>query len=202
MDIDFDELEADSELQSQQAVEFSSLPSLVRQLADLTLEKEGLEEKLDTIGKKITELEQKLIPDQMIAARVKSYTDLDTGRIVELDNIIKANMPSQKDEKYEEKSERAVGWLDKNGLGDIVSRELVVKLGKDSTELSQRLSALIVKETNGICNPVMENAVNFQTLNAVLRKRYRDDEPVPTENDGFAVFIGNVAKLKKPKKGK
>lgn len=202
MNIDFEDMESDSELQSQQAVEFSDLSKLVTELGNLTAQKDAIEVDLKKLDERISELQNKLIPERMIAARVKNYTNLDTGQVVELDNIIKANMPSSKDEAYEAKQAKAINWLDKNHLGDIVSRELTVPLGKNSEEIAQRLCDLIIRETNGVYVPKLDNAVNYMTLNAALRQRYRDDEPVPSENDGFTVFVGNIAKIKKPKKGK
>jgi hypothetical protein len=149
------------------------------------------------IDAEMADLQRRVLPAMMEAARTKDFTSLDTATKVEMKTIIKATMPKEKDdddhdEPYEVRKKKAIGWLERNNLDDIVAREISVTLGKDSTELAQRLLDAIRLASNGAVEPELKDSVNYMTLNAVLKRRLESDQEVPTSEDGFDVFTGRI----------
>jgi hypothetical protein len=196
-DIDFDELEQDSQLSSVSDKHYENLSEAVEKLAILRARKAKGETYMKEIDAEMADLQRRVLPAMMEAARTKDFTSLDTATKVEMKTIIKATMPKEKDdddhdEPYEVRKKKAIGWLERNNLDDIVAREISVTLGKDSTELAQRLLDAIRLASNGAVEPELKDSVNYMTLNAVLKRRLESDQEVPTSEDGFDVFTGRI----------
>ena len=197
-DIDFDELEQDSQLSSVSDKHYENLSEAVEKLAFLRARKAKGEAFMKELDAEISDLQKRILPDMMMAARTKEFTSMDTATKVQLKTIIKANMPKDDDdgdegrEPYEERKKKAIAWLEKHNLDDIVSREISVPLGKDSTETANRILEAIRLATNGSVEPELRDSVNYMTLNAVLKRRLESDQEVPTSDDGFVVFNGRI----------
>lgn len=170
----------------------------IGQLRDMAQHMEKLEDAIKNGEKRIKEwkaelttLSQETLPNKMAELNIPGI-DLSTGRRIEIANIIAAKMPKKEDNDV---YQNAVGWLDRHELGDIVKREAVASLGKDSEELMKRVIAELKKATNDQV-PIFERTdVNYQTLNATLKEQQRKGLPLPTPDDGFDIYVGPRAKL-------
>lgn len=203
--LDFDDLEMDSShLGNATDEQLREISKYVEELVVLYERKERGEMLMSQISARIAEIEQQLLPRKMRESSTSMYSSLATGQTVELKDIIKANMPKQDTEEGVESYKKAIQWLDKNGLGEIVSRRVVVDFGKESSEMAKRVIDEITRLTNGQFIPIEENAVNFQTLNAALRRRMEAGNTLPSDtgSDGLIVFHGSIATLKGRKKSK
>lgn len=170
----------------------------VVQLRELAVEMEKLEDfikKCEKLGKEAKErlkrLSEETLPNKMTELGVPGI-DISGSRRVEIQPIVAAKMPKKEEpELYG----RSVDWLNRHDLGDIVKREVVASVGKDSEEETKRIIAEITRITNGQVAVFERTDVNYQTLNATLKEQNRKGLPLPTAEDGFDIYVGPRAKL-------
>lgn len=191
-------LAEDAELASQ--VSESDLGD-VQKLGDRLVKLEALKKRLEDAAKKVGEgsrqISDDLLPKRLMEIGLMSFT-LSTGETISVEHIVSANMP--KVDADPAKFEKAVRWLEDHGVGDIVKKDVVAKFGRGDGELAKRVMDRIIQETNGNIPVDLKESVNYQTLNSVLKQRMRDGQELPNDEDGFSIYVGPRAKVKKPKK--
>lgn len=93
-----------------------------------------------------------------------------------------------------EKRERAHAWLAEIGAADLIKHEVVASFGRGEDEAALELYESL--KATGL--PVEDKkSVNFQTLNAAMRRRL--EEGLPLDPTALDVYAGTHAKLKVPK---
>jgi hypothetical protein len=95
-----------------------------------------------------------------------------------------------------EKRERAYAWLNEIGSGDLIKHEVVASFGRGEDEAAKELYESL--RATGL--PVEDKrSVNFQSLNAVLRRRLEEGVDNALDPTALDVYAGTHAKLKVPK---
>lgn len=165
-----------------------------RELAEAVTKKEELKKSEKLNNELIKKLAENDIPSFMAELGITTQ-GLPDGRVIEIEDIIAAKMPDKKESP--DQYSKAVAWLDEHDIGDIVKREVVAAFGKDSQEQVQRMIEAMRVATNGEI-PISERQdVNYQTLNATLKEEKRKGRPLPKGDDGFDIYIGPRAKIRK-----
>ena len=186
----------DAELASQ--VSDEQLES-VQKLGDRHLQLNNLAEKLEEQLKKVKEANRvvtdDLLPKKLMQIGLKSFT-LATGETIEMSTVVQANMPKAETPEYP----KAINWLDRNDLGDIIKKDVIAKFGRGEGDMAKRVMDIVIRETNGQAPVELKESVNYMTLNSVLKKRMQDGLPMPRESDdGFSIYMGPRAKIVKKK---
>lgn len=151
--------------------------------ADLKLQKE-----------KLRELTERELPEKMVALGVSRYV-LTDGTEVQLKPFSAVGI--KKDEDSEEPLELAFGVLRQVGGADLIKNVVAVEFGRGEDEQARELVSHL-KELGH--EPTQKRSVNYQTLNAWFREKLRADQLFRLPEEAFTCFVGQVAKLKKPKR--
>lgn len=172
--------------------EFSKLSLLVAEMAQLEIEEEDLELKLNAIQKKRRVYEENFIPTLMDKLDMENVTTR-AGIKVEVVSDVRASFP-----KDESRQKLAEEWLKGTGDEGILKYEFKIKFSKGDTELAALFSKLLV-DANIAEHALVEQGLSIhpQTLLAFLRERLRNGADVP--NDVFGVFVQRRAKIKRGK---
>jgi hypothetical protein len=197
--IDLNALRADGaeqEAHERAKMSLEELVTLGEKLEALTAQKEQLERQLSELGEQINELQNRVIPDALTQLRLNEFT-LEDGTVIEKTEIITAGIGDAN--RLE-----ALAWLRDHGHGDIIKNEVKVVFGKGEDGYAIKLLRVLsdMRQQDALrCGAVeQKETVNYQTLNAFVRGRLKAGDPLPLET--FKVFIGQVAKLKRPKESK
>ena len=186
----------DAELTSQVSdSQLESVQALGNQHLKINQAIDRCEEVLKNLKEKNKRITDDLLPKKLQEIGLMSIT-LSTGEVIEMSSIVQANMPKADTEEYP----KAIGWLERNDLSDIVKKDVIAKFGKGEGDIAQRVFDAIVRETNGQAPVEMKESVNYMTLNSVLKQRMAKGLPMPSESqDGFSIYIGPRAKIVKKK---
>ena len=173
--------------------------SSVQELGNRQLKLEQLIDRLEETVKRAKEAKNRiaddLLPKKLMEVGLSGFT-LQTGESVSMEHIVAANMPKADTPEFP----LAVSWLEGNGVGDIIKKEVNAKFGRGEQELAERVMAAVMQVTNGAIPVEMKESVNYMTLNSVLKQRMKKGDPLPTVEDGFSIYIGPRTKISKPKK--
>lgn len=92
-----------------------------------------------------------------------------------------------------EKKDPAIKWLDQNGYGSLVKRELVFQFNREDTAKYQKF-VQVLKDAG--VEVVMEEKFNvhWQTLTSWVKERLKEGDEIPL--DTFGVFRQRVAEVK------
>lgn len=140
-----------------------------RQLA-LAAELAELEARVKAKALELRQVQEKDLPDAMLAAGCKGYT-LATGEGITIKEDISASLA-------EGKKGPAVEWLRANGFGDIVTEDVTVAFGKGKEKDATKLVAALA-EQNLIA--VRKTNVNTATLKSLIRELKAEGQEVPMD---------------------
>lgn len=104
--------------------------------------------------------------------------------------IDKAKDPSLLEELYEKK-ERQLKWLEENNLADIVKNKIVIALDRGESEVANQL--MIEFQEKGL-SFTRDESVHASTLNATLKKEFKNGNNVP--KDLFGIHVGTKVEIK------
>jgi len=182
----------------------SNSRSVVKGLADrwqeLERDKSAHETAISEINQNLNKLRTETIPAVFDELQQKEVT-LDDGRKISIATDVNLGIPSlaaiekaDGGEKafLEMRRENCYKWLKKNGGATIVKRSLTIFFGK-GIPIPKALMALLKKMD---VDYVEEEGVHPQTLNAWGREQLANGRKLPSEDDGFTVYIGPRAKMK------
>lgn len=132
---------------------------------------------------------------------VGSKIFLKNGREMKLKDFFAANIPSksaidgckdpEKQDDMIQRKEKALKWLDDNGVGDVIKNQIIAMLPRgDANKAAQIANYLLELEVGYI----REESVHPQTLVATLKEALRDGKNIPFET--FSVTTGTVVEIK------
>lgn len=141
------------------------------------------EQKIEKAKEDIKTLLERTIPDAMAEVNM-SYIELNNDMGVRVE-------PFHRGSITEKTKAAAHKWLEENGFGGLVKREVQVSFARDA-EGVEGLRAYL--REFGLTSKEKE-AVNYQTLQAFIRNQAEKGEPVPAAL--FNVFSGRTTKFTK-----
>lgn len=159
------------------------ITDLVHQVQALQASVSLWEQKIETAKEEIKTLLERAIPDAMSEVGM-SDIGLADGTRVKVE-------PFHRGSITEKTKAAAHQWLEDNGFGGLVKREVQVSFARDA-EGVDGLRAYI--QEFGLTSKEKE-AVNHQTLQAFIRNQAEKGEPVP--QDLFSVYSGQTTKFLK-----
>ena len=128
------------------------------------------------------ELEMKKIPDALLEAGLSEITTLDGLKVTT--QLYVGAIPA-------EKKAEAFAWLDREGHGSIIKRQVSVQFDKGSTEAAKRAEEAIVQL--GL-NPKTTLDVHYQTFKSFAKEQVNKGKTLPFE--AWGVFYGQKAVIK------
>jgi hypothetical protein len=167
--------------------ELELISTLARLAQSTQSDVDDLERLVEEKKKKIREILTRDLPQAMADVGLDSFS-LDSGSSVSLKNEVYASIP--------EKSRReCLDWLRDNGFGDIIKNEFKINLGRGEDDKASSLSRYLSEV--GVAYSEKEG-VHPQTLQAFVREQ--DSRGLNVPDDLFAIYRGQVAKLKVARK--
>lgn len=166
----------------------AELEARVRELASLERVLEGLGEQAETAAKRARQLREDVIPRLMEdLENVDGVQALPDGTRVEVEPKVYAKIP-------EETEEAAFAWLEANGYGEIIKRQIVVAFRTGQKKEAEAL----LEELRGRFAAVKKTSdVHSSTLGKWARDRLREGRPV---DPSISVVQLKVAKITRPEK--
>lgn len=196
--VSLDELAADSAAQaesqrSQAPLSLQEIVMLAERQVQLEDEVEALEAQLELRKSELREVAENKLPKYLADAGLTGLP-LRGGLQVEIVESVQVGIPP-------ETRDAAHAWLREQGLGDVIKRVVSVSFGKGEDADANRLLEHIRNRevagdlrNGGVSN---EEKVHPSTLKSLIRERLREGQAVPTAL--FKLFVGNVAKIKRPR---
>ena len=172
-------------------IEVEATDQEVNRIADLCKKQIELEKEVDRLNELLAETQKKLssirehdLPETMAEAGV-SELKLKDGAKVTVQPFVGAHIT-------EAKKRDAHQWLDENGHGGLIKRELTFKFNREDTaweKMMEQYSAM------GWTNYKLKEAVHPQTLKAFVREQVEKGSDIPVSL--FNIFSGFKAKITK-----
>jgi hypothetical protein len=153
---------------------------------------ERLEEQLKNTKDVYKTLSETALPALMEEAGLKEFTTL-SGAKVKISELVTGNCPapSTRDPELMKRRSRIFKWLDDNGYGKLISRELVVEFDRSQAEQAKILETKLREQAFDVKR---QYNVHPQTFNKFVRDLLADGKDLP---DDFSVHRRNVAKIVK-----
>jgi hypothetical protein len=163
-----------------------TLRSLADDLAAADALVKKLELELDMANQKRRSIAEKDIPEATDGMEGK--INLGDGRMLELKEVIRSSIAK-------EKRIPAIDWLDKNGHGKLVKRQITFEFKKGDEAKADRFSELVSEYVKNTPSVVMtrNDTVHHATLNSWVCERLKEGDTIPF--DVFGIFRQRTAKL-------
>jgi len=149
---------------------------------------ENLEEQVASKKAEAKVISYENIPN-ILAEKGLSEIKLADGSQVTVKRIVNAYLP--KEDKIEERK-KALEWLRKNDLGDIIKNDILVSFGQGEDNKAVLFAGLAQKSGYA---PTQKMTVHNQVLKATFRGRLDAGLEVPAEL--FNLFVGNQTKIRR-----
>lgn len=168
----------------------SNLETLLMSLADdlIAAEEEvaRIEKELEAANERVKQLVERTIPEA--TEGLDGKLTLKDGRELILKEHIRASIAG-------EKKDPAIAWLDENGYGSLVKRELVFEFDrKDQAKYQEFVTVL--KQAGVEVVMTEKFNVHWQTLTSWVKERLKNGDVIPLET--FGVFRQRTAEVKVP----
>jgi hypothetical protein len=167
----------------------SNLGALSKHAQDvLKLEEEilALEEQLGGLKLKLKDIIEKTIPEEMLGLGLIDFT-LESGEKITVEQFYTGSITEQN-------ADQAFAFLSNNGYEDLIKREVKVSFAMSEYEKSEEFLKT-VSDSHLSFNDKLY--VHPSTLKAFIKESYEKNLPVPYEL--FNVYVGQRAKIKRPK---
>ena len=154
--------------------------------AEIKVEKSEEQLKLDK--KELTRIAEKIFPELLHALEMTE--DITIGGLrIQLAEKLRGSIPVvHRDE--------ALKWLDKEGHGHIIKRQIIIEFSKDEEKWAAKFMRDCDKRKKQL-NMVVKRTVHPQTLQAWSREMLGDGEDFPMEL--FGIFLQTFTKVSRPK---
>lgn len=166
----------------------SNLETVLMTLADELQAAEKAVEEAESALEKAKDLRRDLTDTRIPAATegMNGKLTLRDGRILEVKEEIRSSIAG-------DKRVPAINWLDKEGYGNLVKREIVFSFPKGQTERAQAFQKAITNLNMGLV--MKENfTVHHATLNSWVKEKLSEGVELPKEV--FGIFRQRSAKVK------
>ena len=197
--LNVDELAQDAatsqEIKSKDPVTLNMVRALAEKMVAMEAEIEA--DEAAVLAKKmiLNDISQKQLPDMFAAAGMpKGSLKLADGTIIEIvENLGCGIAPEKRDEAH--------AWLRQHGFGDIIKNEVTVMFGKgedkDAELLIHNIKVMADNDSLHFGGLIQEERVHPSTLKSFVKEQLKLGTSIPA--DTFKVFVGEVAKLRRPK---
>lgn len=151
---------------------------------------ERLEAELEKQKGIYRQLTEQVLPEQMEEAGFKELTTL-SGTKIKISEMITASCPapSTRDPELMKRRSRIFKWLDDNGYGRLITRELVVAFDRANAAQALELEKKLRDEKQQVQR---RYNIHPQSFNKFVRDLLADGKDVPED---FSVHRRNVAKI-------
>ena len=153
--------------------ELQNLEELISQHDDTTVKIAELEEQVKELSAQKRRLEESMIPELMKQIGMEKFTTT-SGRSVTMKNFIFASITKKN-------KPLAIGWLMKNGFGDIVKNEIKIYLDSRDNDKAEGL----LKDLRQY-HPDQRITVHAQTLKAFVKEQRERGVEIP--EDLFGIY--------------
>lgn len=142
-----------------------------------------LEEDLATAKLELKKLQEELIPDNMLALGLESFT-LSDGTSIEIKKFYAASIS-------DEHKEAAFSWLREHDHDGIIKTDVLSRFGKGDQKEVKFLVSLLKKNKLPF---TQKDSVHHATLRAFVKEQLEAGEKIPV--DLFGVYVGNKSVIK------
>jgi hypothetical protein len=180
-------------------IEVPAGSDLLNRIAATAAEQERLMNELNDLARLVKEKEEELrvvsdgtLPDLMDQAGLKEFVTL-SGTKIKIQELVTASCPapSTRDPELMKRRSRIFKWLDDNGYGKLISRELKVEFDRSQSEQALALEKELRDQKYSVQR---QYAVHPQTFNKFARDMLADGKELPED---FHIHRRNVAKIVK-----
>lgn len=175
-------------------VQLASITHLVTRVWELDKALEKLNERAKALSEERHKLVTEILPDALQDAGVREIKTT-MGDTVTLRSVVAGSIPAQstalKDPEAAALRNKALTWLRKNNLGDIIKTTVSVAFAKGQDKAALALLTQLKKKKMAA---ELAEVVHHQTLNKILRERFDAGKPIP--QDVFSLWTGNIAEIK------
>lgn len=197
LELNADELKADAEAsKAKSKMTLEEITALGERLNHLQERIDNVMQATKILKEQYDNIAEKELPEAMSMLGLK-YFGLNDGSEVNIQDVVACSI-------NDSNRAEAHRWLRDNGHGDIIKNEITVVFGKDEEKYAALLQEQVEEMTKhgelnhgGLCR---EERVHPQTLVAFVRSQLEAGIEFPA--DTFKLYVGKIAKLKKPKKKK
>lgn len=166
--------------------DLGGLTRLADELAGAEAEAERLEQQLQAAKQRITDLSERQIPEMMDALGMAQFVTK-SGFKIDIRRTIRASIPVSS-------REAAYQWLEDNGHGALIKRNIVVGFSRDQ---EQEAGALRNDLSERFENVREDRKVEPSTLRAFIGEQLENGVAVPLEL--FGAWEQRIARITQPK---
>lgn len=166
------------------SADVAGLGKLADQLAQAEEEAAALEAKLANVRARITDLGERQIPEMMDQLGMRTIVTAN-GFKVDVKSTVRASIPAAN-------KERAMDWLDKNGHGGLIKRNIQVAFNRDQEQLAHELEAELGEKFENVRT---DRKVEPSTLRAWISEQLEAGAEVPL--DLFGAWEQRIARISK-----
>tara|TARA_B100000900_G_C20566664_1_gene711431 strand:- start:1246 stop:1806 length:561 start_codon:yes stop_codon:yes gene_type:complete len=141
------------------------------------------EESIKTFKERIRMISEQEIPDLLAEVGLSSF-ELSDGTKIKVEPFVRAHISK-------DRAKEAHAWLDDNGFGEIIKKEINCKFGRGDNRFTEVLSQL---DTLGIDTTTKES-VHHSTLNSFCKEQMEKGTDIPVTT--FGLYSGFVTKINK-----
>ena len=163
--------------------EVRRIAELANKQLDLERTVRELEEQIAATKEQLRVIQEHDLPDALTEAGVSEIRLADGSR-VKVEPFVSARISKAK-------TEEAHAWLNDNGFGGIIKREVIARFGKGDNNFEKAQKALLA---HGIVADTSES-VHHATLKAFVREQMEKGTDIPT--DLFGLYSGFKSKISK-----
>jgi hypothetical protein len=163
----------------------AEISALVDKAVAAEAEIQKMTEELQAKNAALTSLLENVLPEKMKLAGLQEFK-LTSGLSVTIVEDIRTSLS-------EERRDGAMDWLEQNGQGSVIKRNVTASFNKGQEEMAKKVEELI-RQTFPATPIVAKRDVHFQTLRSLLKELLRKGVNVPKET--FALHQFSKAKIK------
>ena len=166
----------------------AQIKATAEQQEQAELDVEIATDQLNMLKKELVRIAEKIFPELLNALEMTE--DITVGGLrVQLAEKLRGSIPvMHRDEAFK--------WLDKEGHGHIIKRQIVIEFNKDEEKWAAKFMR-DCKQRKKQLNLIIKRTVHPQTLQAWSREMLGDGEDFPMEL--FGIFLQTFTKVSRPK---
>lgn len=147
------------------------------------------------------QIEEETLPAAMSEAGITTFKTA-TGRSVVIDEVVRGNIPAISSVEKAKGTEKAalmsrrttaIDYVRSHWPG-LIKTELSVSLGKDQTELADRIAEVIRKDFE--LDPTIDETIHPASLNSHFKELKSDGRLGEIPVEPFSLYVGPIAKIK------